>query len=167
MTSSRTTSPKRFALLLVSMAAISAFVIATLPRLITLSPSRGELAEQVAPVEFGGGQGASGGHEGSEPDRRDGKRPQGNAFAGPEEQASESQSPAAGSTAEPAPAPAFAVAAPAAPSDGQSSGGGAGSPGAPAPAPDPAGEATAAPPATSSRDDDATGDRDNARGDDN
>jgi hypothetical protein len=150
-------------LLLVSMAAICAFgVIATLTTLITGGPSRAELA-QVAPVELDGGQGARGGHEGSEPDRRDGKRPQGKAFAEPEEQDSESQSQAAGSTAEPAPA--VVVAAPTPPSDDQSSGEGAGSPAAPAP--DPAGEATAAPPATSSRDDDATGDRDNARGDDN
>jgi hypothetical protein len=154
-------------LLLVSMAAICTFgVIATLSTLIPRSPSRGELA-QVGPVELDGGQGARGGHEGSEPDRRDGKRPQGDAFAEPEEQASGSLSQAAGSSAEPAPAPAVLVAAPAPPSDDQLSGEGAGSPAVPAPASDPAGEPTAAPPATSSRDDDSTGDRDNSRGDEN
>src|SRR5918992_1948891 len=112
MTSSRTTSRRKLAMLLVSMAAISGFVIAGLPTLITGSPSRGELSH-VAPVELNGGQGARGGHERSERDRRDGKRPQGNAVvAEPEEQAAESQPQAAGSTAEPAPAPVFAVAAP-------------------------------------------------------
>jgi hypothetical protein len=169
MTAPRTTSPRRFgfALLFVSMAAICVIgVIAALSTLIPRSPSPGGRVE-VAPVELDRGQGAGSGHEGVEPDRRDGQRPQDNAFAEPAEQASESQWQAAGSTAEPAPAPAVVVAAPAPPSDDQSSGEGAGSPAAPAPAPDPAGEATAAPPATSSRDDDAAGDRDNARGDDN
>jgi hypothetical protein len=156
-------------LLLVSIAAIFAFLIATLPGLITESPRRGEL-EQVAPVELGGGQGARGGHEGSEPDRRDGKRPQGHAeVAEPDRRASESQ--AAGSTAEPTQAPAFAVAVPSPPNSGHSSGGGAASPApdpapgpapdppsgpapdppsgpAPGPAPDPAGEPTVAPPTT-------------------
>jgi hypothetical protein len=155
MTSSRTTSPRKFALLLVSMAAISAIgVIAALSILVTRGPSRGEPA-QVAPVELDGGQGAKGGHGGSEPDRRDAKRPQGNAeVAEPVERASEPQSQAAGSTAEPASAPAVVVAEPAPPSHDQSSGGGAGSPGVPAPAPDPAGVAPAPSSTTSSPPDD-------------
>jgi hypothetical protein len=65
MTSSKTASPRTFALLLVSMAAICAFgVIAMLSTV-----NRGEVA-RVAPVELDGGQGARGGHQGSEPDRR-------------------------------------------------------------------------------------------------